>query len=171
MYLPKAKYSDPIYTRGDFLETEDGRPYTGWYFKTFSGDYYTGKEPLSTSAILLEQEGTGGDLNITKRFVSKKVKPTSDEYSEGVFKRYFVQDKRNTSIIEVNKEDYLYYINLSHLQGTTVDWDLTTPAENVQKGPYTYFGSESKNKESVLEAEKTINGLSEYIKDYKEFVE
>jgi hypothetical protein len=53
MYLPKSKYSKPIYTRGDELTVmSTGKPYVGWYFEIYNGKVYKGKDPDSAGAEL-----------------------------------------------------------------------------------------------------------------------
>jgi hypothetical protein len=46
MYYPKNKIQTNLYTSGnEFFLTEDNSPYTGYYWKTFSGEFFTGKSP------------------------------------------------------------------------------------------------------------------------------
>lgn len=170
MYLPKSKYSEPKYTRGnDFVVEATNGDYVGWYFSTYKNEYYTGKVPSKTSSKLVELDG-GDQAPVQEKFVSNIIVPSSNDYAQGFFTRYFIQDKRNQAVIEVTKERYTTLKNLPHISTETVIWNLTTPVENINKGPYIYFGSESKNKDAVVEAEKTIKNLNQYIKSYSEFV-
>lgn len=169
MFIPKSKYTEPKYTRGDLLNTSKGAPYTGWYFVAYGSDYYAGKEPLPTTEELT--------LRVTKvatppkKFRTKLIAPTEIEFKEGSFSRYFIQDKRTTKIIETDKANYKYFINLPYTVGAVVEWNLSKPAEDIMKGPYVYYGSITRNRELIENAEKTIRGLSTFIKSYKEFVE
>jgi hypothetical protein len=46
MYYPKNKIQTNLYTsREGFYVTDSGLPYTGYYWKTFEGKFYTGKNP------------------------------------------------------------------------------------------------------------------------------
>ena len=169
MYLPRSKYSQPIYSRGDSLFLPSGKAYTGWYFETYDGRYFTGKTPTKTSEELTEDKHT--DLFISaKRFTNDLIIPTELDYKNEFITRYFMQDKRNKSIIEVKKKKFEELNKFQHIQGIKIKWNLKAPAENINQGSYIYFGSAAKNKELILDAEKTISGLSKTINNYGEFV-
>ena len=168
MYLPKSKYSKPLYTRGDEYLLSNNTFYTGWYFTTYKGEAYTGKVPSRSSRKLLKENRS--DLFNQEKFSSDFILPTPDDMEQGFMIRYYIQDKRNKSIIEVKKERYNMFIKQSHLTGVQIRWDLSKPSDDVKKGAYIYFGSASKNKETVLLAEETVVGLSSAIKSYSEFV-
>lgn len=169
MYLPKSKYSKPKYTRGDQFELLNGTDYIGWYFKTYRDEYFTGKAPTSKSQKLKEliKDDTG---DTGRQFVNDYVKPTEEDYENGFITRFFLQDVRNKSIIEVKQTKYNTLRKLPYINGVKIDWVLTSPAQDGVKNGYIFFGSASKNKELVLEAEKVIKNLSSTIKSYGEFV-
>ena len=169
MYLPKSKYSKPIYSRGDSLYLPSGKAYTGWYFETYNDKYYTGKTPTRTSQELVKEVHTDA-FNPAKRFTNDLIIPTELNYKDGYITRYFLQDKRTKSIIEAKKKKYLELKKFQYIQSIKVKWNLTAPAENINEGPYVFFGSASKNKELILDAEKTIEGLSNSINNYGQFV-
>lgn len=45
MYFPKNKIETNLFTSGELVFASTGEPYFGSYFKTYNGEYYTGKEP------------------------------------------------------------------------------------------------------------------------------
>lgn len=46
MYYPKSQIKTNLYTNGDeFVFLSNQQPYTGYYFKTSTGQYFTGKTP------------------------------------------------------------------------------------------------------------------------------
>jgi len=45
MYYPKSQIKTNLYTNGDEYQTPDGIPYKGFYWRTSSGKFYTGKNP------------------------------------------------------------------------------------------------------------------------------
>ena len=83
---------------------------------------------------------------------------------------YFIQDRRNKKIIEVNIENYQRFLSKKFTKGIEIEWILSGPVENINKGPYIYFGAASKNKETVLKAESTIKSLSKVVNNYGQFV-
>jgi len=169
MYLPKSKYSKPKYSRGERFQLLNGTDYIGWYFKTYKNEYFTGKAPTSRSQKLKEliTDDTG---DTGKQFVNDYVRPTEENYKNGFLTRFFLQDVRNKSIIEVKQTKYNTLRKLPYINGVKIDWVLKSPAEDGVKNGYIFFGSASKNKELVLEAEETITGLSSAIKSFSEFI-
>lgn len=175
MYLPAQKYSKPNYTRGNEFVLSDGTVYTGWYFISYSGSTFTGKSPSRNSKQLTPISNSNQyDIklgeNIENIFVTELVFPTEQDYKNGYFNRYFVQDRRNLNIIEVGTKNKTKVLQLPFVRYQTVKWVLTGPAEDTKHGPYISFGAANQNKQLVLEAEKTIVGLSSFIKSYKQFV-
>lgn len=169
MYLPKTKYSKPKYTRGDLFTLENGNPYTGWYFETYNGEKYTGKIPSKKSTKLIGEQDSD-DYTNTLLFTNEVIKPTQAEHEQGYFYRYFIQDIRNKSIVEVKLEKYNKFSTKNYINSEKVKWDLTTPVENLKRGSYIYFGSEAKNKETILELENNIPGIVNIVKSYSEFI-
>ena len=173
MYRPKGKISKPKYSNGAF-EKSDGTPYVGFYFQDSAGNLYSGKEPGKNTQALTDSTDTEG-TNFTPTpgfnfFSSEIVFPTDADYENGFFIRYFLQDNRSSKIIEVGKSKFNNLRKKGYISSTTIRWILTTPIENVEKGPYIYFGSKAKNKETV-EKQEDIPNLSSYIKNFAQFIE
>jgi len=174
MYLPESKYSKPKYTRGDELLKVDGTFYTGWYFSSYSGKFFTGKSPdNNTKPLFPANTEEQVDLRTGEtpgKFSSDIIIPTEKDYQEGFFTRYFVQDKRNKAIIEVNFASRAKMLKLPYTKVQEVKWILKGPAEDIKHGPYIFFGAASQNKENIAQAEESIKGLTLFIKSYSEFV-
>lgn len=175
MYLPAQKYSKPTYTRGNEFVLSDGTTYVGWYFISYTGNTFTGKSPGKNSKQLTAVSNTGQyDIsqgeNIENIFVTDLVLPTKQDYIAGFFTRYFVQDRRNLNIIEVSEKNKTRVLQLPFIQYQDVKWILKGPAEDTKHGPYIHFGAINQNRQAIKEAEKTIKGLTSYIKYYNQFV-
>ena len=170
MYLPESKYSKPKYTPGEEFTLPNGTTYRGWYFIAYTGEIFTGKTPGNNNKALTPFPTLATDEGNSNRFVSEVIKPTENDYTEGKFIRYFLQDKRNKSIVEVSKGKFETMKQLRYLDSHQITWQLEGPAEDTKYGPYIYFGAASKNKETVENADKTISGLKNFIKSYAEFV-
>lgn len=173
MYLPKGKYSKPKYSYGGDLSMLDGTSYKGYYFTDQAGNTFTGSKPSSDSKLLIRtsEELVTESTKTTafKRFVSQTISPTEKDYENGFFTRYFLQDKRSEKIIEVKLKKYKYWQKYYFIEGLKLTWLLTTPIKNIKKGPYVFFGSESKNKETVLD-QKIIRFPENYFVSYSEFI-
>jgi hypothetical protein len=169
MYLPKSKYIVKATKGGEFLR-KDGTYYTGVYIETYKGNFYEGKEFKSGLPTLKDTRNTGEFSNQPVRFKNNHIKPTKKDYENGKFTRYFVQDKRNKSIIEVNRKNFLKFKLEVYVKTVSLEWILSSPLENINKGPYIYFGARAQNKEAVEEAEKDIKGISQFIINFDQFV-
>ena len=170
MYIPKSKYKPAKYTNGDKFTQPDGTYYTGWYIETFRGEFLSGKIPNKNSITLTEESTVEGSYLSTYNFANDIIIPTEYNYKDGFFYRYFIQDRRNNAIIEATQEKYKYFLKQRYTREVQVKWILQGPAENINRGLYIYFGAAAKNKESIMEAEKTITGLSSIINSYSQFV-
>jgi len=169
MYLPKSKYITK-YSTGDEFIKPDGSAYTGYYVETYKGNFYQGKEFNSDSIKLRDIRALEEFKLRASNFVNNTIKPTEKDYKEGSFIRYFLQDKRNKQIIEVNKENFLNLKKENYTIPVSIEWILSQPLEDLNKGPYIYFGAKTQNRESVEKAEKQIKGISQFIFNYGQFV-
>ena len=173
MYLPKGKYSKPKYSYGGDLTSVDGTPYKGFYFTDQAGNSFTGSKPGRNSKVLLktsEELVTEDDKPTAfKRFVSQVIKPTIKDYENGFFERYFLQDKRSLKIIEVKLKKYKYWKKFHYIECVKLKWLLTNPIKNIKKGEYIFFGSEAKNKETVL-TQQIIKFPTDYFLSFSEFI-
>lgn len=168
MYLPKSKYNVK-HTKGGELFNPNGSEYIGSYIETFTGDIYTGKQFSSSTKKLKDfrfADNTSSPLVLKNDFI----RPTDQDYINEKFNRYYIQDRRTKIIVEVNKENYKRFNALNYTISVVISWILKGPVGDINKGPYIYFGASSQNKESIVEAEETIKGLSQIVNNYGEFV-
>lgn len=168
MYLPKSKYSEAKHTRGDKFLLK-GKPYVGWYFKTFLDEYFTGNFPGDNNQKLTLINELR--VQVIPKFINEQTEPTSGDREKGTFKRYFLQDRRNQKIVEVKKESYFSFTKRTYIKGITIEWIIKGPAKDVIKPPYPYYGAESKNKKLIESQNNLLPGLKDFIKDYGKFVE
>jgi hypothetical protein len=167
MAIPKSKYSAPRHTPG--LEyTLQGKEYRGWYVETFQKRYYTGKTITDTSKEIFPIQNQKVQDNI---FIEQEIIPSTEDLNKGVFNRYVVQKINNKKIIEVTKERYSTLLKKSAYRGVIIPWITKGPSENIFFNNYPYFGAAHRNKQTVTQAENTISGITNFFKDYSEFVE
>lgn len=168
MYLPKSKYIVKFTKGGEFIKT-NGNFYIGYYIETYRGNFYEGKE-FTNNLKKLEDIRAVGEFTGSAKFKNDRITPTEEDYKKGKFLRYIIQDKRNKKIIEVSLKNFNLLKSERYTESIVIEWTLEKPLENLNKGPYIYFGAKAKNKEAVLEAEKTIQGLSSFLNNYGQFV-
>jgi len=178
-YYPQTKYSKPKSAKaGEFTIKDTGELYKGIYVKTSDNKYFSGNSPLATG---IELRKVVSSINTKAMLVALLAgslggfflaKPTQSQRDSGVLQRYFLQDKNNKKITEVDKQTYLQaqkqLVNTNFAQA---DWIIKGPAENKMFGKYPYEGAESKNKKTIQALESQMKGISTFITDYKYLVE
>jgi len=131
-YYPKSQITTDLYTNGNelFLQS-DGSPYTGYYYKTSNGSYYSGKTPQDTPSVKLiplsvlnniqtnnnpnlqyinsSQESIDyplfKDATILLPYYSPTI-PSQQDYQIGEFRRYFCKKTNEIIYLEINKDIY-----------------------------------------------------------------
>ena len=169
MYIPLSKYSEPKYTRGSELQKKDGTFYVGWYFTDLAGNFFAGKKPSNNSVSLSVASVEFTEAIPNKEFTGQYIEPTEADHNNGFFIRYFLQDKRSKKIIEVKKEKFDFLKSFAYIISLELKWLLTNPIENISKGPYIYFGSSARNKETVMN-QTIIDFPKNYFKNYFQFI-
>jgi len=181
-YLPQTRLSQPKSTPGEeFVIMGTDRGYKGTYIETFDGRYYAGNS-LSLNGAELQKVGILGSkednlvqgvttapssllLSIIQRAFTKK--PTPQELSKGIAKRYFIQHKKNNKITEIDREtSLLAQRELPNRRFVEMDWIIKGPAEDVVINGYTFEGAASKNKKATNALESQMPGISTFITDY-----
>ena len=97
-------------------------------------------------------------------------KPTEEDYVQGVFRRYFLQDVRNGEIKEITSETYRSIADKGYYRRTKLEWNLLGPSEDQTVNGYIYPGAEARNRDVVAQAEEVIPGISDFLSDLKQFV-
>lgn len=173
MYVPKHQYvKKTLLNTESRPQYEDGTPYLkASYIELSNGDAYDvpeedlerGNFERAKKLILsLNTQIPGTLLSLLRSFIPK-VKP-----GQRSIRRYFIRHKVVNQVIEVSEEDYkAEVLNLApHKEAVQVDWIVSGPVEDYTVSGYIYEGLKSKNKKAILEAEKTLSGLSNYIDDF-----
>ena len=169
MYIPISKYSKAKYSRGNDFTKSDGTFYVGWYFTDLAGNFFAGKKPSNTSFSLTLANSELTAPIPKMEFTGEYIQPTEADYDNGYFIRFFLQDKRSKKIIEVKKEKFDFLKKYNYIINLQIKWILVGPIENINKGPYIYFGSAARNKETVMN-QSVIDFPKNYFKNYYEFI-
>lgn len=131
-----------------------------------------------TKAIrLFENIGTNPAYNMVPPGLKNKSaeffyypKPTEDDYIQGSFRRYFLQDVRNGEIKEITSETYKSIADKGYYRRTKLEWNILGPSEDQIVNGYSYPGAAARNRDVVLQAEEVIPGMTEFLSDLKQFV-
>jgi hypothetical protein len=132
MYYPEFLTETNLYTNGgEYLIASTREDYIGYYWRTFDGKYFTNKNPqvspyYSLIPVPVTQTQNNGDSfiqptpNYPKNDLNQKValnpipyvaKPTTGDYSNGFFYRYFSKPINSDKYIEISSLSYYNLIN------------------------------------------------------------
>ena len=176
MYLPKSKYTGPFKSSGgdkELIYKDTLKAFKGEYFITYKNQIFEGTAPKFAGKELmfkLEYEKKLESKNKTTPPRSTVVAPTENDYSNKKFTRYFSRDKRSGLILELSKVEFNRVKKLPSIITTSIEWWIEGPVENTKYNGYTYFGAKNRNLNAVEEAEKTMRGIKNYLKDLSQFV-
>ena len=186
MWLPPFKYIKGLFasTEDDGISNaSDGSTYIGPYFKVASGDVYSGEIPSKDSTLLIDNfskkankeklgiKGINYD-DLAEQDIDNIINhPKPRDYEKGFFTRYFVRDKRTKKIAEVTLDLFELYQKRIYIKGVELKWILEKPVKDIFNQGYLYKGAATRNRENVLVASRTIEGLSTFIADYSQYVD
>jgi len=135
-YYPSSRIKPNLYTRGDEYILPTGEVYRGKYYLTYSGEAYTGINPVTGTNILLARAGSSNpsaearilasrgsaivNIGSADKYVAVDTSnqlltelvpynpfPISDDYSRGYFTRYFAKTVTGPGyVLEISPEDY-----------------------------------------------------------------
>ncbi len=197
-YYPLSRVITGSNTVGDSFTLGDGStPYTGPYYKTFDGKFYTGNDPVTGESEPLIPTGLPAESAYTSESDTEYLdfsvsgltrytvinphypQPTSMDYSRGFFFRYFAK-KRNEvgNLKEISKAVFNslqllgspYNYELYHC--IQIYWQLTGPLHDTvdPKTGIRTSGIENTNKRLVEMKDKDFKGLKTFIgENYSKF--
>jgi len=159
MYFPESQIVTNLYTNGgELMYISSNQEYIGYYFKTLSGQYYTGKNqndgfnqllvPIVTINTVLSPLDSnlnyvrviGGSLsNTVLKYLPYYLPqlPTQEDYQISEFRRYFCKKVNQIQYIEINQTQFDLLLNqdpqieFSLYYPFFIDWQLTGDKSKV----------------------------------------
>lgn len=185
MYYPKSKVLENQYTPGgELVDPSTGGSYKGYYHVTYDGNVYTGASHSIVSQPLTGTPSSTGSLdplvrpayianfdydNISQGKMSYLFKfdiptpiypsPTTTDYSNGQFNRYFMQLVTNNKINEVSQAGYQAIQQNPLYNSLALIWKLTGPLHDTS----TASGVADTNARTLSMNEKAMPGISSYL--------
>ena len=190
-YVPKNRIQTNLYTAGEEFYIPKINPnYIGYYYKLYTGEYFTGKNPddkPNNTLLLIEdynQSSKRGNqtyiINNNPNYVYGSLKnidlkstistpqlfytqPTKQNYKLGEFRRYFCKKRNEFIYLEISQEDYKELTQ----QSSTIDFKNWAPF-NI---PWTLVGEAKQvyytNQNITLLKEKnnSFYGFSKYLRE------
>lgn len=179
---------------GEF--TLNGSNYTGYYYKTYNGQVFTGKDPVQGPSKVLQPAdlASNASTNSQEAFrtgrsasagnqptfqipVPYYPKPTSTDYKRGSIIRYFVKKRGQSGyVIEVDKSthdsllksDSVYdYITY---ETTSLFWQISGPQHDTIQNGGKVSGIIDTNRRLTMMKDASFPGLAAFIgEDYTKF--
>lgn len=140
-YYPKSQIQVDLYSNSEYRKVIDNSIYTGPYWRTSKGEYFTGATPeyLPSEKLVpaLNSRAENSDstqpefvaLPYTPNTIERTLpafylpSPTSEDYKAGSFTRYFYRRINQPIFVEISKKDY----ELLQQKDTKYDWAVTNP--------------------------------------------
>ena len=172
MFLPKSKYTGPLYTPEGVYVYEDGTPFSGAFFVTYDNKAYQGPTPqkagarIKLKAVYLAEQAIENALDAEGFYLQ----PSDTDYQRGNIQRYFVQDIRNRNIKEVSKVGFKTAKKFPIYKTSEITWTIQGPVADSKINSYLVIGAENKNRQAVLDAKVDIQDIDKFITDFTEFV-
>lgn len=169
-YIPKNKVQTNLYAGigapSLSFATSDGGVYIGPYYKLYNGKYFSGKTPSdpNTQEIFpIAPNGLPLRGNKTTPTSYSPLLPTSQDYKNGEFVRYFVCRRNQSLFVEINKTTFNQY----QQKDPTISWKLYKPFSLfwVLTGDINQVAQTNKNVTKLIEAQEQVEGLSIYLKE------
>lgn len=165
-YIPKNKIQTNLYTSGGDYTTDNKEIYIGYYYKLSNGKAYTGRNQNDKPNLELTPMILGGDefyLPLPTSAPYSPLLPTSQDYKNGEFVRYFVCRRNEPLFIEINKDTFNKYKQ----KDPTVSWRLYKPFSLfwVLTGDINQVAQTNRNVTKLTEQNEKVDGLSLYLKE------
>ena len=185
MWLPPFKYIKGLFAQNeiDGIAKSDGSSYVGPYFKTSTGELFSGDFPNPDSELLIDSfsekneqerlgiEGINFSSSSNEGLLPDAVFPTPEDYKKGFFIRYFLMDNRNQKIAEVKQEVYDKKLKELNLIGVEVKWIIEKPVKDIFNTGYLFKGAATRNRENILNASLRMPPIKEFVVNYAQFAD
>jgi hypothetical protein len=175
---------------GEF--TLNGSNYFGYYYKTYNGQVFSGKDPVQGPSQILQRSSPASNTGQSSQAsrsanagsqptfqipVPYYPKPTSTDYKRGSIVRYFVKKRGQSGyVIEVDKSthdsllksdseyDYITY------ETTSLFWQISGPQHDTIQNGGKVSGIIDTNRRLTMMKDPTFPGLAAFIgEDYSKF--
>lgn len=145
MYIPKSRIQTNLYTAGgEYVIKGDTNPYIGYYYKTYNGEFLTGKNPDDKPNYNL----------VTLVF------PKKDNSESNILNNSLFLPKENSIYIDSLSEENLTYTQLKNISLNSIYYSpqpyITKPTEQDYKlGEFRRYFCKKRNEFSYLEISKS----------------
>lgn len=171
MYYPKSEILKVEYTSGnEFLVKSTKKSYTGYYYATNDGKYFSGQEYNSTTVELVKPFSVLPKKNQSSNYEFHYAMPTDSDYKRGFFVRYVIKRVNSglETIKEISAEEYKKASTNPLYLAKPFNWKLTGPLYTSPEGVPGIVNTNQKTlddlERSIPEVKKYFTNLAQYAK-------
>jgi hypothetical protein len=169
MYYPKSEIALVSSTTGtQLLVKKTKKPYTGDYYITNDGRFFSGKEYTVTTQELVPIIKNSIKNNDVKSYDFHYAMPSDDDYNKGFFIRYTIKRVNSgfETILEVDQTEYERAVKDPLYSAVKFSWKLTGPLYTTQQG---IPGIVNTNQKTLEGLEKSIPGITNYFTNLAQY--
>ena len=169
MYYPKSEISKVDYTSGnEFLVKSTENFYTGYYYATNDGKYFSGQEYNSTTVELVKPIKVSSKSTNSSNYEFHYAMPTDSDYNRGFFIRYVIKRVNSglETIKEISAEEYNNALSNPLYLAKSFAWKLTGPLNTTPEG---IPGIVNTNQKTLDELEKSIPEVKKYFTNLAQY--
>lgn len=193
MYYPLSQVISNLFTNGnEFVYLSNKTSYSGYYWKTSDGKFFTGKTPQDTPCYEIIQYDVNSNVTeniendtfsyynkfntLTSIYLSLKKPlppslpplyspniPSNDDYKNGEFNRYFCKKTNEILYLEINLETY----NKLNNKDSTILYPLYYPFKLIWKltGDKSQVFITNKNSTELVSNQLKLPKFGDYLKN------
>ena len=183
MYYPLEKITPNLHSSGnEFYIGATKKDFTGYYYSTFDGRYFSGNTPTANSTELFKYANSANSSNTTIAAytydklsstmttdnpapTSYKTLPTEQDYKNGYYQRYFTKrvNGDESTIQEVTKEDYESVAGNPLYFRVSLTWYIAGSITDLTSSEVVVYGVLNRNIHTIRLNTKIMAGLDKYL--------
>lgn len=183
MYYPLEKITPNLHTNGnEYYIASTQKNYTGDYYSTYDGRFFTGKLPTPQAQELLKYNASSNTTTTLESYTYNNLLsnmvphdapvhylsvPTEEDYTKGYYQRYFSKrvNGDESTITEITKDAYEDLVDNPLYVRTSITWHISGATEDRVTGGVPIYGVLNRNILSIRGAKSEMSGLNYYLKN------
>lgn len=169
MFYPSWEIVKVDYTSGiDFVDKKTKNYYTGYYYKTSDGKFFSGKEYTRDTVELESAAPSKNFVENTKSYEYYHAMPTSNDYQAGFFIRYVLKRVNGdlSTMSEISEKNFSMAKKDPLYLAESFKWRLTGPLYTTKEG---VPGVVNTNQKTLDQLEPKMPGVKKYFVDLAQY--
>jgi hypothetical protein len=163
-YIPKNKIQTGLYTNEEYVFASNQQKYSGPYYKLYNGKVFSGvNQNDPTTQELIPISSIDKENVLPPTILYNPLLPTSQDYKNGFFTRYFSIRRNQLLFVEIDNNTYKSF----QQQDSQVPWKLyrVFSLKWELTGDINKVAQTNKNVTELVERKEKVLGLGLYLKE------